>query len=208
MAAVLGGRCLDARILMTFGGRSFPLPFMFRFRGAPMDRRTTAIVNHSTIVRGLIGCRMLVSVYESTRIGCTEHTEASGRSRSLARGAGRRCRDRPDLCQPARTRTGGPECHGARKAGSRPLLKHRRVFQGAARRRGTAEAVEGRPTTGKIARKWSLRRPTTPVARLSPDRSAAPQTRRPHLWSHQRTPHPVSVLRGSGHSGSDPRPPP
>src|SRR4051812_48532072 len=34
--------------------------------------------NHSTIVRGLIDCRMLVSVYESTRTGCTEHTEASG----------------------------------------------------------------------------------------------------------------------------------
>jgi hypothetical protein len=107
-------------------------------------------INHSTIVRGLIGVRMLVSVYESTRIGCTEHTEASGRSRSLAGGACRRCRDRPDLCQPARTRTGGPERRGTRKTGARPLLKYRRVFQGAARRRGCAEAIEGRPTAGKI----------------------------------------------------------
>ena len=105
--------------------------------------------NHSTIVRGLIDCRMLVFVYESTRIGCTEHTEASGCSRSLAGSAGGRCRDRPNLCQPARTRTGGPERHDTRKTGARSLLKHRRVFQGTARWRGCAEAVEGRSATGK-----------------------------------------------------------
>jgi hypothetical protein len=108
-------------------------------------------INRSTIVRGLIGYRMLVLVYASTRIGCTEHTEASSRSRSLARGAGCRCRDRPDLCQPSRTKPGEPDRRGARKTGSRPLLKYRRVFPGATRRRGGAEAVEGRSTTGKIA---------------------------------------------------------
>jgi len=42
------------------------------------------------------------------------------------------------------------ERHGTRKTGARPLFKHRRVFQGTARRRGGAEAVEGRSTAKEI----------------------------------------------------------
>jgi hypothetical protein len=147
IAAVLGGRGRDARSVTTFGGMPLRLPFIFRSERKVLS--TAFTLNHSTIVRGLIDCRMLVSVYESTRIGCTEHTEASGRSRTLAGGAGRRCRNRPDLCQPARTRAGGPKRHDTRKTGARPLLKYRRVFQGTARWRSCAEAVEGRPTAGK-----------------------------------------------------------
>ena len=66
-------------------------------------------LNHSTIVRGLIGRRMLVFVYEGTRNSCTRTYGNFGSPRTLAGGACRRCRHRPDLCQPARTRTGGPE---------------------------------------------------------------------------------------------------
>lgn len=186
------------------------LIFHFSLQGLPTTGQRPLSNNHSTIVRGLIGRRMLVFVYESTRNSCTEHTEASGRSRSLAGGACRRFRDRPDLRQPARTRVGGPERHGARKTSARPLLKYRRVFQGTAPRRGTAEAIEGWSAKEKVAVSGPLRLfgPTMPVAGWSPDRPAARQTRPPHPRSHQRTPHPASALPGSAHAGLDHRPPP
>lgn len=154
------GRGRHACSLTTFGGRLPRLSFISCSKGPPTTGQRPPSINHSTIVRGLIDCRMLVSVYESTRNSCTEHTEASGRSRYFARGAGRRCRDRPNLCQPARTRAGGPERYSARKAGARPLLKHRRVFQGPARRRGRSEAVKGRST----AKKKPLRRIDAPAS--------------------------------------------
>jgi hypothetical protein len=160
IAAVLGGRGRGARNVVTFGGRPLPLPFMFC---SGREAATTAFIrNHSTIVRGLIGCAMLVIVYETTRIGCTEYTEASGCSRPLAGGAGRRRRNRPDLCQPARTRTGESDRRSARKTGSRPLLRYRRFFQGTARRRSGAEAVEGRSTARKKPLRW-----IASVARMS-----------------------------------------
>jgi hypothetical protein len=116
------GQAARRAVLRRLAGRRFAcLSCSLRTRrGEPHAR----IPNHSTIVRGLIGFRLLVSVYEGTRISCTEHTEASGRSRALAGGAGRRCWDRPDLCQPARTRTGGSGRCGTRKTRARPLLKY------------------------------------------------------------------------------------
>src|SRR3954454_15049706 len=78
----------------------------------------------------------MILLDESRRVGRSKHTEASGCAGSLAGGACRRCRDRPDLCQPPRTRTGESERRGARKAGARAVVEHRGIFHGTPGRGG------------------------------------------------------------------------
>src|SRR5947208_448465 len=97
----------------------------------------TTIRNTRPIVRGLTGRGLMCLLDESRRAGRFEHTDASPRARALAGDAGGRCRDRPHLCQPARTRTGESVRRGAGKTGARALSSTIEEFFHAPR---TAEA--------------------------------------------------------------------
>jgi hypothetical protein len=96
----------DARPGMT--GAIFPVV------GRPSAAGADAC-NSGPIVRGLMGSRLMILFDESRRAGRSKHTQASGRSRALAGGACRRCRDRPHLCQPSRTGAGESDRRGSRK---------------------------------------------------------------------------------------------
>src|SRR3954452_1799300 len=110
--------------------------------GARPGMTGTALRNTSTIVRGLIGRGLMCLRDESRRAGRFEHTDASPRARALAGDAGRRCRDRPHLCQPARTRTGEPERRGAGKTGARADVDDRGILPRAARRGSAQHRLE------------------------------------------------------------------